>query len=85
MCPHQRAVLLYLQASAIQIRLVIDPFVYSPPVLSQAYGGICKNRSGPSLEFSMIDCNSGHLCYANTLFYQQLADLLVHQARRVCA
>ena len=28
----------------------------------------------PSLEFSMIHCNSGHLCYANTLFYQQPTD-----------
>jgi len=46
-------VLLHPYARATHIRLVIDPFVYLPPVLFQASGGTCKDHSGLSLEFSL--------------------------------
>jgi hypothetical protein len=48
------AVLLYPQARATYIRLVIDPFVYATsPLKAQAFGGNCKDRSGLLLEFSL--------------------------------
>lgn len=71
MCPYRRVVLLYLQASAIQACLVIDAFCIRRQFIPMLLAEFVRTDS---LDFPMIDCNSGHLCCANTLFYQEFTD-----------
>ncbi len=87
-CPYRQALLLHLRATAIQIHLIPDPFVYSSLMVSHAFSGTRKNHSGPSLESFMIDCNGGHRVVLIHPFISPpwtRASASGTQVRRVCA